>query len=339
MICLVSRQTLPNIIPVLQLKPDKVVLLTTTEEKKSATILTSFFKSRYYDYEIIEGVDAFNVDLLEEKVETLLSKYSKDSITLNITGGTKLMALAAFGVCQRANIEILYCNTIEGNILYLSPNRKSIPLRDVLSIQDFLESYGFSIVKKNTIEITALKESFFNFIRLNSSLDLHGIFKKIRIGTSSPIDNNIFITHDNFTFTKKGDHFLFQSTTPPLNFYHKNISFFQGFWFEEFLYWYVTSFLKIKAISGVEVKSKEGILNEIDLMFSTGRSLGLISAKSGNYSKDDIIEIEKLSNLAGGTYARAFFFSLDPITEANQKRAKQLNVTLLTLQNLNVLTG
>ncbi len=70
--------------------------------------------------------------------------------------------------------------------------------------------------------------------------------------------------------------------------------------------------------------------NEVDLMFVHSARLYLVSCKSGEFSKKDLIEIESLKSLAGGTFRKAFMLSLKPYSDAIIARAKQLRVKLLT---------
>ena len=100
-VCIVSDQPIPNYVPILdtQFRPKEVFLLTTPKMQTKAEILKRTIEKRcQIQPEIINIDNAYNMEELKKKILVLLGQIggqTKD-VALNVTGGTKLMAIAAF---------------------------------------------------------------------------------------------------------------------------------------------------------------------------------------------------------------------------------------------------
>lgn len=143
--CLVSRQAMANVLPVLMFQPKSVVLFTTPEEKHCADNLEKLFKSKGIKVSRLDGLNAYDYINFKDAVKSELEKTEGDVI-LNVTGGTKLMALAAYEAFAEKDKKIFYCNTENKQIIHLFPKLNTEPLTLNLSIKDYLISYGYEIV-------------------------------------------------------------------------------------------------------------------------------------------------------------------------------------------------
>ena len=93
-VCLVSAQTIANLIPLLQESPSKAVFLFTNSTEKEVERLKKVVSPRGIKVETIK-IDPFNFTDMAARCDELLEKFNKN-LTLNVTGGTKITALAAF---------------------------------------------------------------------------------------------------------------------------------------------------------------------------------------------------------------------------------------------------
>jgi hypothetical protein len=104
MIALVGEQPMPILLPALYLKPTETILVATTETKIVAERLTKLIKSSRYievkPYEITSTVQTLDKEL-----------DGKKDIIVNLTGGTKTMAIAAFALVARTKTEFVYLQT------------------------------------------------------------------------------------------------------------------------------------------------------------------------------------------------------------------------------------
>lgn len=334
--CLVSRQAMANVLPVFMFKPNKVLLFATPEEKKIANHLEELFKLKNIKVSRIDDLDAY--DYLKFK-ECVLEQFEKTSeeVWLNVTGGTKLMALAAYEAFAERNKKIIYCNTDRNQIIHLSPNLSTEVLNLELSIGDYLSSYGYYVVAARTKEV---KEEYFELFNLLESKNLITKFsdflEKFRSETGS--ENPVRTYND-----KKNNIFSIQKTATSILLFISKVKFkfdddrfFKGDWLEYYML-YSLNKQGINPEVGVKIISENQVENEIDLMFIKNFQLFLISCKSGknNDPNKDIYEIDTLRNVAGGTFGKAFLFTVKDLTDRMKQRAKDLKIETLTLKNLN----
>lgn len=329
MICLVSEQTIPNILPALQLRPDIVYLISTIDQATRGVVIADFLKSKKINCEQKTNFDPYDVTAMTNRLRKIVNKRPEDSFILNVTGGTKLMALAAYSVFSESNSEIIYCNTIGNTIKYLYPIVEDIPLESNLDVRSFLAACGYSVTKPGKVILSPEKIVFFEAVKKGTIKNIHKLFETIRSMTLNFNPNMIKTGFGDFEFNKGDKSWTLSSSQYSLNITERK-SFFDGFWLEEYCYWYSKKVLGLNPLSSIKILSRESTENEVDLMFVHSARLYLVSCKSGEFSKKDLIEIESLKSLAGGTFGKAFMLSLNPYSDAIIARAKQLRVKLLT---------
>jgi len=96
MFCLVSRQAMANVLPVLMYKPAKVMFFATPEEKRTANNLEKLFKEKRITVFRKDDLNAYDYISFKSMIKEQLNKITDSDVCLNVTGGTKLMALAAY---------------------------------------------------------------------------------------------------------------------------------------------------------------------------------------------------------------------------------------------------
>lgn len=114
LIQLIGGQPLPNLLPPLYLKPDKIILVCTPQ--------TDEVKRRL---ETVIGqcqticCDAYDIEDLTRKLQDELDSLTSDDLIFNLTGGTKAMVLAANQVAFKKQADIVYLESERSkNILY-----------------------------------------------------------------------------------------------------------------------------------------------------------------------------------------------------------------------------
>ena len=142
MIALVGEQPMPVLLPALYLKPAETILVATTETKLVAERLTKLIKaSRHIEvkpYEITSTVQTLDKELAGKK-----------DIIVNLTGGTKTMAIAAFALVARTKTEFVYFQTEKETVLKryqfteqgLSSKARERNLPDLISAADYLNAH------------------------------------------------------------------------------------------------------------------------------------------------------------------------------------------------------
>jgi len=104
MVCLISRQTMQNLLPILQYRPQQVVCLTTREEDESRKHLADILHAQQIALDAPLYVDAYGLDSTIQACREIIARYGADQLIANLTGGTKVMSLAAFRVFAAAQV-------------------------------------------------------------------------------------------------------------------------------------------------------------------------------------------------------------------------------------------
>lgn len=336
--CLVSRQAMANVLPVLMFQPKSVVLFTTPEEKQCADNLEKLFKSKSIKVKRIDDLNAYDYINFKTAVKSELEKTEGDVI-LNVTGGTKLMALAAYESFTEKNKKIIYCDTENKQIIHLFPQLSTEPLTLNLSIKDYLISYGYEIIATRTKGLSENHKKLFNLlIEKQLLIKFSEFLDEFRSKSAENSGSTTFNDKRNGVFTIQktpSDYILFISKE---KFRYDDDKFLKGDWLEYIMLYHLEN-LGIDSELGVKVTSSGEVENEIDLIFIKDYQLYLISCKSGrkNDPNKDIYEIETLRNVAGGTFGKAFLFTTKPLTERIRQRAKELDIQLINLFNFSEL--
>lgn len=116
LIQIVGKQTLPNALPILALKPDIVANLYTKTTAKAREKLQNWIKTRDFGHPIEEcGVEIDDNNQYESTLaycREVLRVSAGQEILFNMTGGTKLMSLAMYQTAaEHGNVAVIYQET------------------------------------------------------------------------------------------------------------------------------------------------------------------------------------------------------------------------------------
>ncbi len=146
-VCLVSAQTTPNLIPVLDraIQPKHMVLVTSPDMEGRSRALASILKRHRMSVEFLEISNAYDYPAIEDTLIDWLAEHEDQDVGLNVTGGTKLMAMAAQAVFTSSGKPIYYINAETDEILYLGDRAQSRKLDVKIGLRDYLEAHGYQI--------------------------------------------------------------------------------------------------------------------------------------------------------------------------------------------------
>jgi hypothetical protein len=143
MVCLISRQTMQNLLPILQYQPQRVIFISTPEEDDSRTYLERILRARQIPFDPPLYVDAYAPDATLQACRQIIQRYGPTQLAANLTGGTKVMSLAAFRAFAAADVPCLYTDTPNRRILYLHPDGKAAePLATQVDVLTYLQAHG-----------------------------------------------------------------------------------------------------------------------------------------------------------------------------------------------------
>ncbi|HSW62253.1 MAG TPA: DUF1887 family CARF protein [Dissulfurispiraceae bacterium] len=156
-VCLVSKEPIPNLVPLRcpGLEPDSVVLLVTGEMSAQAGRLERVM-ARWGIRDVSRiPVAAYDPSAVSAVCNAIIADHSDDHLLLNATGGTKIMALAAFETFARNNCEAFYVDSANRSILSLSGGPSAYPFADVVDVADYLSAYGQEITAQQSVNAQA----------------------------------------------------------------------------------------------------------------------------------------------------------------------------------------
>ncbi len=346
-ICLVSGQPIPNLIPIRmeELRPEKVVLLVSPDMKAQAERLESVINDWGIKTEK-EPIAPFDLNEAREACMTILAKYEKEDVILNATGGTKIMAFAAFEVFREMGRPIIYVDTQDKRIDVLSPEMQKMEFRSVMKVKQYLASYGqYIIAEKPSSEFTGDHRAVTDEIIGNIGNYEKGIAVLNKIASrylhirTFPFD--AYITHDDLDEEQFRSVVSLFSAQKILKFNKdntitfstlQNVEFASGGWLEEYAYRIASSLNPVDIKMGVKIrwdlKKTEIPDNEYDVIFTFSNRLYLIECKTKRFQgwdvdhagEESIYKLDSLRDAAGGLYGKGMLVSYRGLSDAQKRR-------------------
>ena len=205
LVCLVSEQTIPNVQFIKwyfsQNQKEIEILFISTEEMERKE------KTNHIENTLVSFRDSFEIDVIttdendmDKVLESLrcyfLEKQFED-IIVNITGGTKLMSLAAYQFfIQLENAKIFY-QPIGKPLQQLYPEMKKYDIFEILSLEEFLTAHGISFsFDNNCVKDWDFNKTVFDLI----VKDNHTLIKKMVVLQNNSWFKNIWKRKDSLNF-------------------------------------------------------------------------------------------------------------------------------------------
>ncbi len=346
-VCLVSYQPIPDLIPLKteELKPEKVVNLVSPDIKVQAARLKKIASD--WGIEVEERqIEPYDLDSARATCLDLLAHYEEDDLTLNVTGGTKIMALAAFEVFREFKKEIIYVDTQDEKIQILSPDAATAAFRSVIRVKPYLTAYGQKIIEDRTDHemIQRNRSTIDAFLR---DLRKYELPISILNGYAAPHRNTrtfplyvaldehhrkipefmelLVLLRERGIVSLQGERIIFPELSA--------IEFLSGGWLEEYVFDVVSSMPDTNSRMGVRIEwlqsGPKPATNEYDVVFTHNNRLYLIECKTKRFAGRDrqevnevIYKLESLKNSAGGLYGKGMLVSYRKLTDQQKKRLK-----------------
>jgi len=356
-LCLVSGQPIPNLVAALESvpRPRRVVLLVSERMQAEARRLVGVL-GRYQIQCALwpDPAPAFDLPAMRAQVAAAVAqiKARGEIPVLNITGGTKIMTLAAHEVFRDKGHHILYVDTENGCIQDLAQPGSRRPFSGFLKITDYLAAYGLihpTIASADRAflehawqrrEVTAAWAELARRLRgqlglLNRALEPldercrpsnppRGPFDVALPAPPKPVLLDLLgrLSAAGIIGWKRGARF----TVPSCD----HLRYLHGGWLEEYVFHCAQNIDPQDAACSVQVVwdavGREPVRNEFDVVLLHHNRLFLIECKTGAQGRDGqrdtgiIYKLDHLKEAAGGLYARGMLVSARPITRAQQQR-------------------
>jgi hypothetical protein len=333
MIALVSDQRMQNVIPVFQngARYDEIILVISKDRSsqkplarydRSANDLKTVFEVQNLQVTISDQyVDPFDIQMVQQAVEALVvSVMQKGEVVVNISGGTKTMAIGALQAARRVGVPCLYTNMEDGQILWLngpsgSAHSESIIVRN-LDVSSYIRAYGEEVItglKVSDLDHETVKWA--NYVGEQHSVLYKDIIRPINDAIKkgrhkTPIHWNAIRATRN---QRKAIEFLaaeglwrWDSINQMVILEDSNaLPFLFGGWVEIYA---ATKLYESGFFDDVRLNVKlKGIDGEIDVVAVGKGKLVLVECKSNVQRSEQLSKLDSFRNRLGGSYAKAYY--------------------------------
>ena len=364
---IVTGQAQANLIPLLQFKPDVIVLAVSQDMENTANEFEQLLKRTTPEtlIKIVHDVPSVGIAAIEAKAveieNELQSEFPDSVITYHATGGTKLMTLGFYTAFAKQNHRIIYTDTAHNQIEIVYPRgQAAIPIKYILDVATYLRSLGFSyqnsmsdkliwtVPAKNRQHISRWlaenAQSLGDFLGNMNKLAAKALNRsEDKIIEANHILAPAFIDQYSEALEKLNAAGIIQWNANQITFKAaSNAKYIKGFWLEEYVW------LMAQDIGLSEVKSnitfgrgQEATKNEMDCIAVHNNRLLAIECKTVALDKKDakdtnqiLYKLEALGKGIGGLYHEKWLVSARPVPLEVEQRAKNAQIKIIAPEQL-----
>lgn len=337
-IALVGGQLLPIYVGIKEFSPDKIHFIVSKESIESLTnlkpMISSIFQSDY-------RCNAFDFYEIKSVCEKIIEKINpEDTITFNLTGGTKIMVLACQAIIHEKGLNGFYINQDDSFLVLPSYERKSISTE--ISAKEFFDISGHSTYNYKTINDfteadVKTAEKIKNFANNDSRYKLViGTFRRKYFNKNDSLPSKgVELINNNLKV-------IWDQTSINIEFNNKNILIlnskivqdllFKAVWWELMVAKEIAKTKNYKELFlSFELTfkfDKQVSKNEIDILINTGKKLIFIECKSGLVKQEDINKMKIVKQTYGGVIAKSILVCLEMPSQTIIEKCKELDIAL-----------
>lgn len=344
-ICLISEQNTPDFLGALtqrQKKP-KMRAIVTARMKKEAEIYKSACKSRGISCELWE-LERIEISAIEELLDRIYFSDPENTWAVNITGGTKIMAIAAHGWATKNGIPAFYVDTGNREIYtFENGKRRSEPLPDVADYASLLSLHGYTI--QNKIESPVRPEARANLDELlEVAILTPGVVHELNYIAQSA---EKYLTASYRSSDDLGKALAICKKAGKLDYRENAVVFLDeearrwcnGVWLEQYVQAVLAGLKREKRInswaSSAEV-TKNKTKNELDAIFTANNRLYVIECKTQRASGADginaasiLYKADSINGRVAGIFTQSLICSLDELNRSDMSRAKEMGIEIV----------
>ena len=349
-VLLVSAQAAPNLLAALdpELRPKKAILLVSRKMAQKAADLEAVLNEANVATQCVALENEHDLNLLEEVILGIAAENSGKLIALNVTGGTKLMALAAQAVASAANWPVFYVDIDTDEIIWLDKSENPRKISATLRLPHYLRSYGFSpspgldrpirtgdydnIFRTLIPQLGSLEKPLGQLNFLSQKAEDEG---RLAIPLSNHQLNDPHLSALLRLFEEAA---ILKVTASGAVFADKPaLTFLKGGWLEHYVYRAVTSLhgelsIRDKA-ANLKVTDSGAVINELDVAFLARNRLFVIECKTARMdserstkANDTLFKLAEISRRVGGLGTRSMLTSYRALRDAELRLAKALEI-------------
>lgn len=337
-VSIISEQTIPNYLFIKEMFLPGDTLMFISSKKMSKRI--SWIKNTLdwnncsmVDIILDKDGDEEKNNVMKEKITRFLSPSCEYYV--NLTGGTKFMALVVQNIFERYNSSFYYIPYPKNQIITLSNSKvDDISLR--VSIKEYLSLYGEKIREPKCLTIDSIYTKSFLPIFLNELINSDfEIISKLRAyrntkkgiliseietqenSDKKPRIENLSVFLNNINYPYHSDRLS-----------HSDIQYLTGGWFEEYVFYAVQKYVcPDDILLGVNIEKTN---NDLDVVFTTGNKLYVIECKTGVEKelmlKEIVYKASALKSELLGLSAKSYIFALSEDNERWKTAALNMGI-------------
>jgi hypothetical protein len=316
LLSLISEQSIPNILVIKSMPAiDRYLFLCSQRMKDSGRLADLCEVCNIRDFDVL---DISEHDYLEvkTKLQSAVSGYPGHTTYLvNITGGTKIMALAVFDAMAHYRTQILYLPpfTEAANLIYPSVIPGFLPISHQLDAIRFLMAYG---LKAEYDECAAMpnNDALFRYIASAANKELLQWINQLGSKTEDASLRRKYLPDLCKLLGQASDWIPDESGRQYL----------KGAWFESYLAHWLQRAIPGSPIYTNVLINRESSDNELDLAFCHKNVLSVIEVKTSISKTQDVKDfLYKLDSLGKkfGLYPRRCLAIADRLSQQNLQRS------------------
>ena len=313
-----TNQPLPNLTPVVggHVRPASLYILTPPERKDYSRWFERAVAGHVPNGQthIVPVRDAYDLTHVTALLRELADQHPQ-GCTVNITGGSKLLTLAAWQTLRRPQDSIFYVHPGNDTMVPLHPEGDPVPIRDVLTLPQWLAAFGFEPAPDappRKPDPAALSAAY------------AAAHRRLQKAAAALANGN----------------------TPA----YMRLTRGEGLWLEHYVSYQLVNLFKDRPSSRQLISDTSGpfkvrmidqnrIVNEIDAAIIYNNRLTLIEAKCGAESEsgnaaDAIYKLSRLCQRLGGWISQGVFISARKVSEDVRGRAQDYGIHIIDLPML-----
>lgn len=349
-IMLVSAQAAPNLLAAAdaELKPGHAALVVSAAMQSRADALAGVLKEMGIAVEQHSLANEHDPVAIGNDLVQWFSALPGADVYLNVTGGTKLMALAALAVAEEAQWRSFYVDVDTDHVVWLgrsaAPTRK---LNEQIRLRHYLGAYGIEIDGEilrrdaEAVQQAFIEEVLLHYDRyapalphLNRAMDRAERQGSLAVElTDEEKDSNALgrlleFAKDKGLVTLEAGRVVTRDEATR--------DFLKGGWLERHVFATVAQLQGRLAIRdrAINLRVRQaGVVNELDVAFLRRNRLHVIECKTGNMGADDgeraneaLFKLAENCRRLGGLASRGMLVSFRPLREPELKLARLLQI-------------
>lgn len=352
-IMLVSAQAAPNLLAAAdaELKPQRAALVTSNVMKSRADALATVLAEMGITVERYSLRNEHDPRSVEADLLDWFAPLEGGDVYLNLTGGTKLMALSALAVAETADWHRFYIDVDTDHVVWLGRDAPATrKLNESVRLRHYLGAYGIEIDgEPQRREPTAGQRAFLQdmllfYDRYLPALPLlsHALQRAEEHNrtdvelTESEADSRsladlLDLAHRCGMATLRGTRLVVESETIR--------DFLKGGWLEQHVLDCVAT---LQGELGVRDRAANlrvrhgGVVNELDVAFLCRNRLHVVECKTGNLSADEgtraneaLFKLAENARRLGGLATRGMLVSFRPLRDTELRLARLLRTEVV----------